>query len=351
MSETRTEAGAQPTAPKGAPTGAARVPARVWWITAVVALGVLGSAGAAIWANATSADTVQARAVAQEYVDAIAAGDAETANAHARVAEGQPESGLLHSDALREAERVAGAEIDRLRVDPDRGRATGAVEYELDHRRFTDRIELARDADGWYVIDGLTVELSVGWYGDEPPFSIAGFDGVLTGPDAIEVYPAVYEIEAPNEYFEVEGDGRMVAAAASRGLFGDGDETRSYVWTVPTEAYWDELQRQADAWYDECAKRETVPELRECGIEVDAPAQLEDAEVEVEIVAYPVVMEDYGWKYPDLADGGDFRIRVTSGSAQESRAEGASSGFAGPADVIVELDADGAPQLQIVPYS
>ncbi|MGJ0203809.1 Rv0361 family membrane protein [Leucobacter sp. gxy201] len=351
MSEIRIEAGAQPPAPQSAPAGGSRVPTRVWWLTAVVALCVLGSAGAVIWANASSEDTVQARAVAQEYVDAIAAGDAETANAHARTAERQPESELLHSDALSRAERINGAAIDRLRVDPDRGTATGSVEYELDHRRFIDRIELARDADGWYVLDGLTVELSIGWYGDEPPFSIAGFDGVLTGPSSIEVYPAVYEIEAPNEYFEVEGDGRMVAAAASRGLFGDEGRSRSYVWTVPTEAYWDELQRQADAWYDECAKRETVPELQECGIELDAPAQLEDAEVEVEIVAYPVVMEDYGWKYPDLADGGDFRVRAASRAAEEPRAEGASNGFAGPADVLVEFDADGAPQLQIVPYT
>lgn len=256
------------------PAATARVPVWAWWTIALAALVVLGGAGAVIWASESSGDSVDAREIARSYVDAIADGDAETANALSRVDERDPATRLLRSDALQEAEHITDVEVGRLRVDPDRGTAVGTVDFRINDRHFDSQIALARDDDGWFVRDGIAVEVSLLWYGEEPPFSVEGFDAVILSDESLMAYPAVYRVVAPNEYFEVDGPDQWVVGTDDVGGYAGPYAEQENHWTVPTAAYWDEVHRQSDAWFDDCAEEDTVEGLAECGIEFSASADL-----------------------------------------------------------------------------
>lgn len=330
-----------------APVSGHRVPVWAWWLVLGITLLVLGGVAAVIWADANSGDSSKARATAEAYLDAVEAGDADEANGHARVDKRSRQTELLRSDVLEEAdERISDVDLGRLRVDSERGSARGTVEYRLDGRRYSDRLELARDSDGWYVRDGLTVELPFDWSGEGGPFALAGFDEVLSGAESLEVYPAVYGVEAPNEFFEVVGDGRMVAAPESTDLFGDYERAPEHgVWTRPTDAYWDEMRTRVAEWYDDCAEKGTAAELRSCGIEIDVPISAVAAEFDVEVVREPGIIEGYGWQTFEVDTDGEFLARPkTDGGASEL------SGRNSYADASVEISSDGEMRVEVTPY-
>ncbi|MBK0419335.1 hypothetical protein JD276_09840 [Leucobacter sp. CSA1] len=338
------------------------VPRWAWWLGAGLTLVVLGGATAVIVWGAASGERGAASAVAERYVEAIADGDADAANELARVNLDSPENAVLASDALSEAERIADAEVGRLRVNGEAGEAEARIDYRLAGRSHTDTIRLVQDGGGWYVDDGLVYDLAMYGYATAPA-GIEGFDGPVPleygsapahgwgsdgsysdegyvgGPTGMRAYPGVYTVVPPNEFFDLVSDGRLEVSPRA--------EPRWDEWVIPNRAYEAEVDRQVEEWFDACADERTVGALAECGILVDAYAGASDRDLvtDVEIDRYPS-FEGYDSGWGELGGEGRFTVTLDGERSEGETVDATSDG----AEVSVEATEDGL-ELSFLFYS
>ncbi|UOQ58226.1 hypothetical protein MUN78_05120 [Leucobacter allii] len=314
-----------------------------WTLTAVLTVLVLGGAGAAIAVDAGTHNSGAVREVAEDYVAAVAAGDAERADALAV----SPLGPGVDPEAVASAEHIADAELRGFRVDFDRGRAGGDVSYALEGERHRERLELLRVDGEWRVAEGLRTSVLA----DSELTSVLAFRGMAEPfPRAggeIPVYAGAYTLISFSEFFELRPNAVVSTAGGSPYLSAEE-------WLVPAEAYAEEVQRQIDDWYEECAERTEPSALRECGIEIDAAATDlaagSELVAEVEMLEAPRATEftdAYGWGA--LADLGRFSVELSG--RDDSGARVSASGTARAVDAEIEVGAArDALDVSILPY-
>lgn len=286
----------------------------IWGVTAALAVVVLGAAGTVIAVDAQSNNRGEVRAIAAQYLDAVAAGRLADAE---RLFDGAPSAGSAEApsaDVFAEAEHIAHPELERFRVDFDAGRATGEVVYELDGYPYTDHLELRRDEDdSWSVTSGLRYDVmldtagggALGLRGADEPFP--------PGADVVTLYAGQYALESHNPYFTTLDGARFPVTSAGDALFASD-------WVAPGPDYADEVQRKVAEAYRECATSTDVWELQSCGIDVMEPSSRFDpaaqVAVSVEMVTPPLVSTvDETSIWMQIEDRGAFTATYTGRGA------------------------------------
>ena len=320
----------------------------IWGLTGAVAVIVLGAAGTAVAIDAQSNNRGDVRAVAAEYIDAVAAGDLAAAE-RLFDSPASPGSGSVpDADVFAAASHIDEVELGRFRVDFDAGRASGDITYVLGDYPYTERIELrSTEDDGWRVTAGLRHDVLVDATGGGA-IGLSGADAPL--PDdaqSVTLYSSEYSLVSYSPFFEAVDGARFTVTS-------DGDALYASDWIVPGDGYAEEVQRQVALAYAECSEFTEVWELQSCGIDAPDPsAEFEsDAPVTVSIeMAEPptVSLDDASSTWLQLEERGSFTAtysgRERSGRALQEEFEIRASA----ADVEVVPTADGL-DVEIYPY-
>lgn len=273
----------------------------MWWAggggLAFVALAVVaGVVGVNLVAGAGGG----AKATAQQYLDAIAKGDAAAASTLARVDTKDEDNVLLAGQALSKAKHITAVSVGKVVTSSRSDRAVVDVRYKLDGKSYRDSIEVDRDDEGWFVTEGMAYDLPYAPY--QTGYKLAGSDQVVASEDdALVAYPGVYTLEAPNDYFTLTGDKTMAVTAE----YGELD-----IELTPSSSYLEEAQKQLDAHFDACAAKTSYYDLEDCGIDLDYPDQIlsTKATVAVTIVDYPKVSTE---KDGLALSGGSFTAKAS----------------------------------------
>ncbi len=319
------------------------VPRWVWGAGIALTVLVLGGAAAVVALDARMNNSGTVRATAERYIQAVADGDAEEANELSGMDSGS--GPMLDSDVLAEAEHISNVELRDFRVDFDRGRASGDVEFELQGERFTDRIELLRDDDEqWTVGSGLqyTVMYSSP-FGDV--LSLEGLDEAIPADGEVRAYAGAYDIVSTSEYLDPVG-GSALRVTPELSYFD------AWEWFEPNAEYTKEAQRRVTEWYEDCASETTVDALRQCGIEVDdSDVRVSGrAEAEVEMLETPKLWEEHvasGWT--EIDDVGDFAVTLRGQDTSGEPFTAEVSGWAAEAEVEIRIDG-GELLVEVYPY-
>lgn len=317
------------------PPGAPRRGLRpwVWWVIGgsaaflvLVVVGVIAIVSLILGGNG-------AKNVAQDYVSAIAKGDASAANKLARVTRGD-ESALLTDAVLRKAVRITAPSVTRTVTSGQSDLTLASVTYKLAGKSYRATIELDRDDKGWYVARGLTYSLPYVMSNDTG-YRLAGSDAVITTSSDLSAYPGVYTMEAPNRFYTIKGTTKVTVAADASSLKG--------VQISPSQAYLDEVQKQVDAHYDECAAKTGYYDIEDCGIQLSYPDDISTskATVKVTIVDYPkVTISDDDSYYDFNIDGGSFTATISGTNYSGAAATEKLTGEAGYISADIKVDDD-----------
>jgi hypothetical protein len=259
-------AAAQP-GPYGPPAAEKKkpaVPVWVWWVIG----GALAFAAVVIVAIVLIGNLFGgsgAKSVAQEYLDDIAKGNASAANKLARLDAGD-ENFLLTDKVLGQAKRITAPTATRTLTSRSSDLTQVSVTYKLAGKSYRGTIELDKDDKGWYVSRGLTYQLPY-VSSTIPGFSVPGAAHAVTSGDSETIaYPGVYTIQAPNKYYKLDGSPVLTVAA-------DTYELKNLKLT-PSQTYLDEVQKQVDAHYADCATKTSYYDVEDCGIELSYPSTL-----------------------------------------------------------------------------
>lgn len=242
-----------------------------------------------------------ARSTAQQYLDAIAKGDAVSANRLGRVDTSDADNALATNAALAKATHITAVKIGRIQSSARSDRTYVDVAYKVGGRSFTDGIELNRDDKGWFVSEGLLHEIPNAPY--DTSYRVAGSDRVIEDDEwDLVAYPAVYTVAAPSAYFTVTGDKTVLVSP-------DGARELDIELT-PTDKLVREAQKQVDAHFDGCAKQTSYSGLDDCGIDLDYPDHVlsSSATAAVTVVEHPKVT---GSKDGLSLDGGSFTAKIS----------------------------------------
>ncbi|MGN6426183.1 MAG: hypothetical protein ACTHMF_05130 [Leifsonia sp.] len=330
-----------PPQPQGNPYAASAAAKRgirawVWWVIGgAAALVILVVVGAVVLFNVLLGGS-GARSVAEQYVNAIATGDASAANALARVDSSDENYGLLADAVLDEAELISSPKLTSVQKSPSSDLTQVAVAYKLAGKSYRGTFELEKDEKGWYVSRGLTYQLP---YVSSalPGFRVAGADALITSKSAdVTAYPGVYDIQAPNKYYELAGDPKLTVAP-------DAYELEQLDLT-PSAAYVAEVQKQLDAHYAQCATKTDYYEVEDCGIDLSRPSELATSQstVAVTVEESPkVTVGETGSLYKFEIGGGKFSA-VMSGTTYLGAAGTENlTGQAGYLSADISITADG----------
>lgn len=258
-----------------------------------------------------------AAAVAQEYFEALAAGDADTAKALVETTDSGDRTDLLTDDILGTATELI-TDVDvRPADDPlDTFDQTVIVTYTLAGEQHTDEVVVRRGESEWGVLRtwqmpaSIVPEATILTDG-ERPFTIAGAD--IDSGTTVWIFPAVYPVAAAqSEYFELEQDTLEI---------GDPQGSFTRLGIGYTPALVDEAQEQVNTLLDECAATETNSwsdaadaSPSACPLRVVVPDAGGTAEGTWEILEYPVI---------ELRDGAS--LLTTSGGRAAFTPEGSST--------------------------
>jgi|GEM_PF-1223268 len=253
---------AQP-GPYGAPPAKKSpvVPRWVWWVIGgAVAFAALVIVAIVVIANLLGGSG--AKPVAQEYLNDIAKGSASAANKLARV-DSSDDAFLLTDKVLGQAQRITAPTVTRTLTSRSSDLTQATVTYKLAGKSYRGTIELDKDEKGWYVTRGLTYQLPF-VSSSIPGFSVPGASRPVTSKDSQAVaYPGVYTMKAPNRFYELAGSPKLTIAA-------DSYQMKDLKLT-PSQAYLDEVQKQVDAHYADCATKTSYYDVEDCGIELSYP--------------------------------------------------------------------------------
>jgi hypothetical protein len=156
---------------------------------------------------AASADSDGLRAVATDYLTAIAEGRAARASAIVPL----PSAAETAPDAvLQSADRIQEAAVRMVHIDGDVG--TVEVGFEVGRRAVTHMLEAERADGGWRLTTSLAEGVTLQTFGPATIAQIAGF-AVPTGT-AVRLYPGTYRFDdldddllrVTSEPFTVDGD-------------------------------------------------------------------------------------------------------------------------------------------------
>lgn len=247
----------KPGATQGAPQAARTTSRRRGWMvwTAVAAVVIVAGAGGAWWFANRDAG---ARATAEAYLEALAAGDGQTL-ADIVADAGSEETVAAFAEA---SEYISLPSLDDLDVDGDRAAATATAT--LGDESLDLRFEMTRDDDGW-AIDGTSLLTTLA----EPAGTLAIGSLELPAGDPIALLPARYEVTAvPSEIVEGSESVRILPseepqtiAVATRAADGADAVAQQYL----------------DAYAEECTEpAEDLPDA--CGIVVPWAADLVELE-------------------------------------------------------------------------
>lgn len=328
-------AAAQP-GPYGAPPAAKKqpvVPHWVWW-TIGGALAFAAVAIVAIVLIANLAGGSGAKAVAQEYLDDIAKGKASAANTLARV-DADDEDFLLTDKVLGQAKRITDPVATRTLTSRSSDLTQVSVTYKLAGKSYRGTIELDKDDKGWYVSRGLTYRLPY-VSSSIPGFSVPGAERAVTSSDSEAIaYPGVYTIQAPNRFYTLDGSPSLTVAA-------DTYELKDLKLT-PSKAYLDEVQKQVDAHYAECATKTSYYDVEDCGIELSYPGNMSvsSSTVAVKVEESPKVDIDDSDSYYQFKIGpGKFSAVITGTDFSGNPATENLTGEAGYISADIKIDDD-----------
>ncbi|MDN4614328.1 hypothetical protein P5G50_07690 [Leifsonia sp. F6_8S_P_1B] len=295
--------------------------------------GALGSGVAVGRAQVVEAD--RPALVARQYAQAIAAGDAATANRLARVPADQ--AGLRTDGVLRHAERIR---ITSIRAEAAaagaerRGRvaASFSVSYLLGGTRHRGRVGVAEDGRGWHISRGLAVAVpslprsgsGVGVEGAAAPLA----DGALA-------YPGRYSLTAGKRLFVSTGEAALTVADG-HASFGAGFGIH------PSPAFAAEVQHAVEARLAQCAALTSFDAVTSCGIALDEPSRADPARAEVAVTereAPRVEVAADGGPTDFVLTGGRFTARVR-GPGPGGRVVETVAGYVGDLRPRIGLDGD-----------
>lgn len=320
----------------------------IWGMTGALAVVVLGAAGAVVAVDAQSNNSAAVRAVAAEYVEAVAAGDANGAERLSSDTESPRPNAAPDPAAFASAEHISDSELGRIRVDFEAGRASGQVSYELGGSSYSDQLELRRTADDeWRVTSGLKYEVAIDASGGGA-LGLRGADDPLpSDAPSITVYAGEYALISHNPFFETTDDARVAVTSNADSLFASE-------WIVPGADYAAEVRRQVGIAYEECAEQTDVWELQSCGIAAAEPgakfSSSPAVDVSVEMTEAPTVSaRDELSTWMEIEDRGSFRATYTGRDASGDEITEKIDLQASSADVEVTPTADGL-DVAIYPY-
>ena len=178
----------------------------------LLVLGVLGlrmySTGA--FAGSPRPDNISdAAGVVEEYLGALADGDAATAR---DLAGGDSASPLLTQESLDKSNELAGIssiEVDAEQIGWNGQAAQVRTKFDVGDREIA-RTFHVRTEDGEWRLANAVLELSL-YYSQEVALDVNGIR--MTG-DIVEVFPGSYEVSVEPEQFQLDGwDGEVVIAS------------------------------------------------------------------------------------------------------------------------------------------
>jgi hypothetical protein len=311
------------------------VPHWVWWVIG----GALAFAAVAIVAIVLISSLLAnggAKAVAQDYLNDIAKGKAAAANTLARVDAKDGSNVLLTDTVLADAKRITSPAVTRVVTSRSSDLTQVSVSYKLAGKSYRGFIELDKDDKGWFVSRGLTYQLPY-VSSTIPGYAVPGSDHAITSDDSEAVaYPGVYSIEAPNKFYDIDGSPTLTVAADSYQL--------KNLKLTPSKAYLDEVQKQVDAHYAECAAKTGYYDVEDCGIELSYPSNLavSKSTVAVKVDESPKVeiSDDADSYYQFKIGPGKFSGTVTGSDFSGNPATEALTGQAGYISADIKIDDD-----------
>lgn len=246
-----------------------------------------------------------AQATAQAYFDALAAGDASTANALTAAQPFEPDGpDLLTDEVLGGAtERISNISVTEANDPLDVFNQNVNVTYTLAGQSFTDHLTMAQGKPEWGFLK--TWQMSrpfalndIFWVEGTSSFTISGVQVDATTPSTY-LFPAVYPIApADPNYFDLAED-HLVAA---------GERQRRTVTFIPKPELQAEVQRQVNERVDECAANlttagEPLSSQEGCPrLYVKVPQQTSESG-SWEVVEYPTVQLSHGGSFSTTSDG------------------------------------------------
>lgn len=307
------------------------VPRWVWWVIGgAVAFAAVVIVGIVLIANLLG--NGGAKSVAQDYLNDIAKGKASAANKLARVEAGD-EDFLLTDKVLGQAQRIASPTVTRTLASRSSDLTQVSVTYKLAGKSYRGTIELDKDDKGWYVSRGLTYQLPF-VSSSIPGFSVPGAEHPVTSEDSEAIaYPGVYAIQTPNKFYDLEGSPKLTVAADSYQL--------KDLKLTPSKAYLDEVQKQVDAHYAECATKTSYYDVEDCGIELSYPSNLSVSRstVAVKVDESPAVAIDDSDSYYQFKIGpGKFSAVITGTDFSGNPATENLTGAAGYISADIKID-------------
>lgn len=192
-----------------------------------------------------------AHAALEQYLNALATGDATTA-ASLLEADWRPSAGpdLLTDEVLANAEELI-SDISVVSI-TDWGTATLEGSYTLNGQRYTQTFRVREGEPEWGFLKTYQVELPDRvWV---TPSSVSHVDVELAGvplkpaTPGVYLFPAVYPVAVPDHtYVELTQDVFVVT----------GDERPERVEVVAAPALIEQAQQQVNAFFDECVEMAT----------------------------------------------------------------------------------------------
>ena len=211
----------------------------------------------------------RARPVAEEYLRALAVGDAATANRLSRINTRWPPNDFLRSEVYGAAERLTEPRLispESAEAYRDENEVRYAVSYHLAGETVREAIRVTKDGDEWWISEGLVcpVPRRDGFRGNPAEqYSLGGARSAVgsSRTSASLAYVGVYPVTPPNPFYSVTRDSCVVLMSRSRSFFGDGSFA-----VVPTEAYVELVQRAVDDVFSRVTSAGTLEALREAGM-------------------------------------------------------------------------------------
>lgn len=263
-----------------------------------------------------------AQATAQQYFEALAAGDASTADALTAAGASAPAGASFLTDEVLAAasERISNVEVVAADDPLDIFDQKVLVSFSLAGHGYSEEITLSRGEPEWGLLQTWQMPRH---FASGVVFSVYGpgtlmIAGLPINPDSsagrAELFPAVYPIDVLESRWVGLQDDEVVVS---------GDVSSVNLTLLPTDALTAEVQRQLDAFLDECVAELVFAsgnQATDCALTAIRSEQGRPTG-SWEVVEYPVAAPELGgsiYRYT----GGDARFTPSDGSQSATTLRG-----------------------------